>query len=61
LVTIVVFNNTKSDTTPEMYRVFYNKLKQYYPNFQEIFADGSKSANSFYGSCFHQLKTIILY
>jgi len=44
----VVFNlttNIKANTTPEVYQALYNEVKDDYPNYQEIFTDGSKSLN----------------
>ena len=44
----ILFNlstNIKANTTPEIYQVLYNELKQTQPNHQEIFTDGSKSSN----------------
>jgi len=44
----ILFNlttNIKANTTPEVYQVLYNELKQAYPNYQEIVTDGSKSSN----------------
>jgi len=33
--------NIKANTTPEVYQALYNELEQAYPNYQEIFTDGS--------------------
>ena len=44
----ILFNlttNIKANITPEVYQALYNEVKDDYPNYQEIFTDGSKSLN----------------